>query len=270
MGELGPSRETQPAVGSASDLAGNSGCSCVFSSSSFPGSVSSVAVRVATSTLYFLRREDSHISMTGPCPSTVKSRFCSSAPRASRSGSTTHIHRKRVRRPCSARATATRKDSFLVASFTAVKNRTRGCSMLARASTSADGVFGKRGAESSQQFNASVQRATICSTRSGTALTSKIFLCSCSPTFPRCSPRPSARRPLTDSSSKGRNFWKGADRQTSVTSVTTLFPSPPRSRSKRKSTHATTFSWATAESLPWSSNAQRQPRGNCCVLSSNL
>mmetsp|Transcript_112688 Transcript_112688/g.313478 ORF Transcript_112688/g.313478 Transcript_112688/m.313478 type:complete len:208 (+) Transcript_112688:1642-2265(+) len=205
---VGPSRHTHPDSGSASNRSGNSGCSRHRSISNFAGSPTTrFAVRVATSALYFFKREDSHISITGPWPSTVKKRRCSSLPMLSSSNSTAHIHRKRVRRLWSASATATRNDSFFEASFTIVKNLTSGCSILISVLASAIGVDGNLGADSNHEFRSLVQFATICSIRAGTAeRLSRTLFCASSSRFSKCSPRPSARRALTWSSIRGTNF----------------------------------------------------------------
>mmetsp|Transcript_63534 Transcript_63534/g.197142 ORF Transcript_63534/g.197142 Transcript_63534/m.197142 type:complete len:226 (-) Transcript_63534:683-1360(-) len=140
---VGPSKAIQPDSGSASARSGKTACSRTRRSSNFTGSFTArLAMRLVTSELYFFRREESQSSITGPWPSTVKKRRWSSLPMPSRSSSTAHIQRKRVRRPCKARATATRKDSFLEASFTTVKNFTKGCSIFMSVSASAMGVAG--------------------------------------------------------------------------------------------------------------------------------
>mmetsp|Transcript_22347 Transcript_22347/g.63397 ORF Transcript_22347/g.63397 Transcript_22347/m.63397 type:complete len:202 (-) Transcript_22347:194-799(-) len=96
--------------------------------------------------------------------------------------------------------------------------------------------------------------------------------CAASSRRPRCSPRPSARRACSSPSMRGTNFWKAGERHSSATSraAASRPPPPGPSLARRKSTQATTFSCVPGESLPCCSSAQRQPRGNCCVDSSNL
>mmetsp|Transcript_16394 Transcript_16394/g.41708 ORF Transcript_16394/g.41708 Transcript_16394/m.41708 type:complete len:444 (-) Transcript_16394:608-1939(-) len=284
--DVGPSRAIQPSsVPAAADasaspdggsLVGNKLCNLARKRSP-TAPVTSAAVRVATSVLYFLRREESHISMTGPWPSTVNNFLCNSPPKYSKSGSAAHIQRKRVRKPCKARATATRKASFLVGCLTAVKNRTRGCSIFDNVSASAIGVAGNRGADSSQAFKSLVQPTTNSSTLAGTAGRSSMTrFCTSSLSSVRRSPRPSANRPRNDSSMRGTKRWKGADRHSSTTSDSCAegpVPAGPDGRlslSSRKLTHAAIFSCVLGESLPCWSSAQRHISGNCCVLASNL
>mmetsp|Transcript_61542 Transcript_61542/g.109502 ORF Transcript_61542/g.109502 Transcript_61542/m.109502 type:complete len:274 (+) Transcript_61542:1701-2522(+) len=243
-----------------------------LNASLFMGSVTRTCdALVTTCELYFFSLEESHISMTGPWPSTVKNFRWSSIPNPSKFDSTTHIHLNLVRSPCNARPTATRKASFLTASLTRVNSFNNGFWIFTRASTSVNGVAGKRGAPSSHLFNSLVQVTIIFSIRAGTTeMPSITLLCQSSSSFVRCSPRPSAKRSFNASSIRGTNFWKLSAKHSSKTSITDSLLRPSHNLSRRKLTHAATFAWVPEDSLPCCSKAHKHPSGNCCVRSSNL